>query len=1204
MKKTKAISIKNGIKLINASLIEMWNIQNRRVFEGLFPEIIKKLIIESTGGEKIQNLSIPSGDLIWMTGIDGQLLNFNNNIDSYFIPYGKIIIEIGSTQKNALGKIKSDFNKRNASFPDEDKKKTTFIIISSKTLNKQTKEAFCEENKGNWLALKIYDALDLELWFEQCLQTSIYFLEKMSENKKINLNSLEGAWKIFKNRTKPELSLSLFTTGRDDNIEKLKRQLENTKIRSISIRANSREEAYGFVLSVLYKFYNNNSNLLIINDIETFENVNKIVKNKILIMNFNFEQFDLSIHNRFIILFGNDDSENQKYDITLSLRSFHNLSKCMEEDMNISYEMIDKLRKKCGTNSMSIIREIKSDNYIPKINWRTNENLKDLIPLIFLGQIDKTNKKDISILQRILKNEKVDDYLEKILVWKKVDDSPILFYKNIIKINSKEELWNELKDLIVSKYKNVQELIKFMFNEYIKKSDNNEIDNNIFTNINLYYSKYIYRNLLETLILYSIKENSLQYNIDQTIKEILSSIKNLDNLKHASEYFPLLAECSPKEFIEYCNNIISNEKTLVVKFLSANNKDLFISGNEYTNLLYALKILSYLKEYKIKACYILVELYLFDIKYLLENSPKNCLINCLSFLNTGNAFSNEEKIDFLLAIIEKYGENVFDLCIDIITSDNILLSSSVLKWREADISEHNLTTQCRLIGIEKVIIKILEKLDSNQTKIFCKILNYYNFFTKQIFEDIKCYVKLKFQNDEDKSLIYEYIFKKIKIINKFGERDKNKYYTDFFKQLLELVTPKDIFLKNSVYFTSYELDLNDENIDEFKKRYNSMKTEYNSDELVKKISISLKNNWWNGEILSEILTSEEIEISFNFLLNKKHFHILSSLLCHIYKNKKIDTINLLNSISRENLEKIITIFGSHNVIEFNNKILKDEKLCKLYWENRSRIISYNDEEFNQIKKFNPLLYIYYLNHKVDFKLWNISEILYILKNNISNQIKKQDIYIESLKDVLHKINNNIYNLEVVTVSFKFYQLCFSEKIFKSIKVFLFENPQYLLKFLSNKNEFSFIIGIEYYFPDNFEENTDLLENFCKEFWNYESKDELNKNYILQSLGQIFARSTKLSSDLFIPLCLRKIIEKFKNKEIRKGFVIGHLNAIGVKTVDDGKNDRDLAKKYREKVFEIEINFPETAEILISIAEQYESEANNLKKEDLIGNRWI
>jgi len=147
----------------------------------------------------------------------------------------------------------------------------------------------------------------------------------------------------------------------------LKNYIENRNSSHITIKSLSRTESYGFVLSVLFEYYQNNNFIIVINDINTFEEITKKVSNKIFILNFYFEQCIFPSNNHYIVFFGNN-SANRDYDINLTVRSFSTISKSLNNDMSISYDKIITLNKKCGNNVMAIMREIRSTSNLSQPN--------------------------------------------------------------------------------------------------------------------------------------------------------------------------------------------------------------------------------------------------------------------------------------------------------------------------------------------------------------------------------------------------------------------------------------------------------------------------------------------------------------------------------------------------------------------------------------------------------------------------------------------------------------------------------------------------------------------------------------------------------------------------------------------------------------------------------------------------------------------
>ena len=93
------------MKIISTKMINEILINNKKDFEALFPELIKRLIISSLD---YKNIRIPSYDDIWARGFDGDVEVLSENP---YLNIGNNVIEIG-TDSSPIAKINSDYEKR------------------------------------------------------------------------------------------------------------------------------------------------------------------------------------------------------------------------------------------------------------------------------------------------------------------------------------------------------------------------------------------------------------------------------------------------------------------------------------------------------------------------------------------------------------------------------------------------------------------------------------------------------------------------------------------------------------------------------------------------------------------------------------------------------------------------------------------------------------------------------------------------------------------------------------------------------------------------------------------------------------------------------------------------------------------------------------------------------------------------------------
>ena len=112
-----------GMEIISANKLEEMNSLNKKKFEQLLPEIVKRLIMASNSS--VTEHRFPSGDDIWAPGYDGIV---NCEIDSEYVRRGRSVWEIG-TNDNSLKKINDDYTKRTQNSLGLKKEETGFYCV-------------------------------------------------------------------------------------------------------------------------------------------------------------------------------------------------------------------------------------------------------------------------------------------------------------------------------------------------------------------------------------------------------------------------------------------------------------------------------------------------------------------------------------------------------------------------------------------------------------------------------------------------------------------------------------------------------------------------------------------------------------------------------------------------------------------------------------------------------------------------------------------------------------------------------------------------------------------------------------------------------------------------------------------------------------------------------------------------------------------
>ncbi|MEM7758436.1 MAG: hypothetical protein AAF298_09975 [Cyanobacteria bacterium P01_A01_bin.40] len=158
-----------------------------------------------------------------------------------------------------------------------------------------------------------------------------------------------------------------------------------------------------------------------------------------------------------------------------------------------------------------------------------------------------------------------------------------------------------------------------------------------------------------------------------------------------------------------------------------------------------------------------------------------------------------------------------------------------------------------------------------------------------------------------------------------------------------------------------------------------------------------------------------------------------------------------------------------------------------------------------------------------------------------------------------------------------------EDIDKSSLVFRAENALELL------NNISAIPGQK---EDN-SIDTKILKD-----WVYKARENLEnlgrKNICDNQIGKFLSKSPSGTDGIWPHEAVREIIEELESPEFERALEIEAYNSRGVtirSPFDGGKQEQELAKKYREQADAIKFQWPRTSDILRSLARSYEGDAD-------------
>ena len=223
---------------IKAKQIQEWaeNIEARP----LLPVLLRKLI-HSTGHE-LRQVDFPGYDNAEREGWDGRV---EASAATPWIPEGKSCWELG-TSKNPSRKAENDYAARLSSVSAGERADCTFVFVTTRNWSGKIEWVKSKQANGDWKAVRVFDASDLEQWLEESIPAQMWLAEQL--DKPIDgFATLDQCWQDWENASDPKMVPVLFEPSLIAYGNKFMKWLENPNKDPFIVTADSKDEALAFL---------------------------------------------------------------------------------------------------------------------------------------------------------------------------------------------------------------------------------------------------------------------------------------------------------------------------------------------------------------------------------------------------------------------------------------------------------------------------------------------------------------------------------------------------------------------------------------------------------------------------------------------------------------------------------------------------------------------------------------------------------------------------------------------------------------------------------------------------------------------------------------------------------------------------------------------------------------------------------------------
>lgn len=690
-------------RLIDGKDLSQW--AERLDAKGLFPELISRLILASTGNS-VKRLRFRASDSTQLEGWDGVCEQYVSK-DLPWLPVAASGWEL-STQRDAIrSKAESDYKKRTSAPIELRPEESTFVFATLKSWPKGVEWAAAKRGQKTWSDVRLVDADDLVHWIELFPAVGFWLASKL--NKLPNsVAPLADVWQEWRVATEWPLTPEIVLGGRDDEAIDLLNWLRSVpSVRSV--QADSPDTAIGFLYAAITLLPEPDRTFYLMRSVKLSNaDAARTLCNSpsplIIIMETSEPGLAtrLAQQGHHVFLAYGSAVGIPEINTVLSRPTYDVFHNALEE------AGIPELRRqqlaRDSVRSVAILRRLIPSTTITIPDWASGERARQLIPLMLAGGWDQSREADQEALEKLAK-EPFASIEPRFAQFADGPDAPLRHAGSAWKIASPRDAWFRLGRFITK-----GDLDRFteLALSVLKTSDPRFAMNpderwlaGIRQQLPL-HSPWLIAGLTETLLLLAMfgKQVTTVNNAESFPAAIVRSLlsdADAERWWSLSHHLRPLAEAAPDAFLDALEKSLARDDRPVMALFQEDKGPLWGSAH-HSDLLWALETLAWSPQYLSRASELLAELALLDPGGKWANRPKNSLRTIFLLWKPQTNANLSERLQVLDHLRRKQPNAAWQLMLHILpTGYDTMSPTPQPRWRDFAVPESEEVTY-RLIA--------------------------------------------------------------------------------------------------------------------------------------------------------------------------------------------------------------------------------------------------------------------------------------------------------------------------------------------------------------------------------------------------------------------------------------------------------------------------------------------------------------------------
>lgn len=677
---------------IKARQIEDW--ADSQIEARVHLSVLLRKLVHSTGKD-LHQVDFPGYDNAQRKGPDGFV---KAGAATPWVPEGVSYWEFGTNQELAY-KAERDYNARLASVERSERASSTFVFVTPRNWP-GTEKVTWEKSKnqlGDWKAVRVLDASDLEQWLEQSVPAQIWLAEQL-ELPVSGFETLEQVWIRWANASEPHLTPEIFAPSITAYQTKFKAWLEKPSNKPFVVAADSRDEALAFLACLFdegeLRQYKDSSAVF------TSPKTLKILLSSSIsfipiVHSEDVERELVDAHHRLhCIIVHPRNAVDTKADIALDLLGYEAFEKALTA-MGMAKDDIDRLARESGRSPTILRRRLSKNAAIKTPTWASDSNLtKILVPIALIGTWHADSKADQEIISYLADQKKYEDIEQSVVSLLRLDDSPVWSVGQYRGVASKIDAMYATATMVtpqqIERFFDIAEYVLSEINPALDLSEEKRWAAAIFGKIRE-HSDAVRESICETLIILSIHGKSLKFmeRLDIDVeKKVADLIRRLlapltpEKMRSHDKNLPHYAEAAPNEFLSIIEEDLHSKVPVILGLLKPVDSSFFGAWPSRTGLLWALECLAWKPQNLQRVSIILAQLSQQKINDNWMNKPDASLKAIFRSRMPQTAASIEQRVKALETLIDRYPDVGWEICIEQIkVGPRFGISSYRPRWR-------------------------------------------------------------------------------------------------------------------------------------------------------------------------------------------------------------------------------------------------------------------------------------------------------------------------------------------------------------------------------------------------------------------------------------------------------------------------------------------------------------------------------------------